>query len=103
MSRSYAYGAIREGQRNSIYALRVRGELLDPAEAYQLMARMREMIELRGELSADVVVVQGGAKETLRLFGTPYSVNRVRAAMFNAGIRWTPIEFDENGLRLDRR
>jgi hypothetical protein len=44
--------------------------------------------------SADVVLVQGGAKQTLRLFGTPYSVNRVRAAMFSAAIRWTPIELD---------
>ena len=55
---------------------------------------MRERLAHRGEPSADVVVVQGSGKDTLRLFGTPYSVNRVRAAMFNAAIRWTPIEID---------
>jgi hypothetical protein len=37
-------------------------------------------------------VVQGDAKDTLRLFGVPYSVNRVRAAMFSAAIRWAPID-----------
>jgi hypothetical protein len=37
---------------------------------------------------------QGDRKETLALFGAPYAVNLVRAAMFNAAIRWMPIEFD---------
>jgi hypothetical protein len=55
---------------------------------------MRERLAHRGEPSAEVVVVQGGAKETLRLFGTPYSVNLVRAAMFNAAIRWASLEID---------
>jgi hypothetical protein len=40
------------------------------------------------------VIVQGDTKETLRLYGAPYSVNRVRAAMFSAAIRWAPIELD---------
>ncbi len=40
------------------------------------------------------MMVQGDTKETLRLFGIPYSVNRVRAAMFSAAIRWTPIDID---------
>ena len=44
--------------------------------------------------AADVVVVQGGSKETLRLFGDPHSVTRVRAAMFNASVSWTPIELE---------
>jgi hypothetical protein len=55
---------------------------------------MRDKIESRGEFVADVVVVQGNTKETLRLFGMPHSVNRVRAAMFNAAIRWTTIQLD---------
>jgi hypothetical protein len=31
-------------------------------------------------------------KETLRLFGDPYAVAHVCAAMFNAAIRWQPFE-----------
>ena len=42
----------------------------------------------------DVVVVQGRGKETLALFGTPHSVRLVREAMFNAAIRWTPLDLD---------
>jgi len=48
--------------------------------------RMRQKLASRGELSADVVVVQGEGKETLRFYGNPYSVGLVRAAMFNAAI-----------------
>ena len=55
---------------------------------------MREKMLARGESAADVVVVQGEAKETLRLYGAPYAVTRVRAAMFNAAISWPPIELD---------
>jgi hypothetical protein len=77
-----------------IYAIRVHDVILDLHEIEDVAARMRERLAHRGESSADVVMVQGDAKETLRLFGTPYSVNRVRAAMFSAAIHWTSIELD---------
>lgn len=47
-----------------------------------------------GEQSADVVVIQGGSKETLRLFGDPHPVNRVRTAMFNAALSFAPIDLE---------
>ena len=59
-----------------------------------LAERMREKLHMRGEIASDIVVVQGDAKETLRLYGMPHSVARVRAAMFNAAIHWRPIELD---------
>ena len=86
------YGTVRESQRQVIYALRVHDAILDLPEIDDLASRMRERLAHRGEPSAEIVVVQGDAKETLRLFGSPYSVNRVRNAMFSAAIRWTPIE-----------
>ena len=43
---------------------------------------------------AAVVVVQGDSKETLRLYGEPYAVARVRAAMFNAAIAWQEFALD---------
>lgn len=94
MQQTYSYGTVRDSRRTAIYAVRVHNRLLDPAEIDQVAARMREKIEARGELSADVVVVQGRTKGTLQLSGMPYSVSRVRAAMFSAAIRWIPIEFD---------
>ena len=55
---------------------------------------MRERLENRGEISADVVVVQGDTKETIRLFGNSYSINMVRAAMFNVQVSWSPVDLD---------
>ena len=86
------YGTVRESQRQVIYALCVHDAILDLPEIDDLASRMRERLAHRGEPSAEIVVVQGDSKETLRLFGSPYSVNRVRTAMFSAAIRWTPIE-----------
>jgi len=40
------------------------------------------------------VVVTGEDKATLRLYGAPHAVARVREAMFNAAISWTPIELE---------
>jgi hypothetical protein len=88
------HGTVRESPRQVIYALRVHDGILELHEVDDIAARMRDRLAHRGEGSADVVVVQGRGKNSLRLFGTPYSVNKVRAAMFNAAISWTPIEFD---------
>ena len=85
---------MRESRRKVIHAVRVHDQILELYEADDLAARMRERLAHRGEPAAEVVVVQGSGKDTLRLFGTPYSVNRVRTAMFNAAIRWTPLEID---------
>lgn len=92
--RSYVYGTVRERPRGVIYAVRVQNEIVDLNEIDHIAARMREKVEARGEIAADVVVVQGDRKESLRLFGTPYAVGRVRTAMFNAAITWMPIALD---------
>jgi hypothetical protein len=39
-------------------------------------------------------VIQGDSRETLRLFGEPYAVTRVRTAMFNAALNFSPIALD---------
>jgi hypothetical protein len=87
-------GTVRESIRQVIYAVRVHDTVLELHEVDGIAARMRDRLAHRGEGSADVVVVQGRGKNSLRLFGTPYSVNKVRTAMFNAAINWTPIELD---------
>jgi hypothetical protein len=73
-----SYATVRETPRQVIYAVRVHDRILDLPEVDDIAARMRERLAHRGELNADVVVVQGQGKDTLRLFGTPYSVSRVR-------------------------
>jgi hypothetical protein len=94
MPRSFVYGTVRESQRTVIYVIRVKDDLIDPIEADEIAERMRQNIQSRGDFSADVVVVQGDRKETLRLYGLPYSVARVRSAMFNAAISWSPIDLE---------
>src|SRR5215467_13364175 len=86
------YGRLRDSSQTSIYAIRIREALVQPHEADDIAERMRERLAQRGELGADIVVVQGDTKNSLRLFGTPYSVNRVRTSMFNAAIRWMPLD-----------
>jgi hypothetical protein len=95
MTYKLAYAAVREHPRKVIHAVRVLDELLEPAEIDEIAARMRERALMKhGEPEAAVVVVQGESKETLRLFGEPYAVARVRAAMFNAAIGWRDFALD---------
>ena len=94
MSHRLSYGIVRESPRQVIYVVRVHDEILEPHVIDQIQARMREHLQSRGEMSADVVVVQGDSKENFRAFGIPYSVGRVRAAMFNAAVSWISLNLD---------
>ncbi|HEX5210532.1 MAG TPA: hypothetical protein VFW22_02205 [Pseudolabrys sp.] len=92
--RHYVYGTVRETRRSAIYAIRVKGDAVDPIEADEIAELMRDKMLARGESAADVVVVTGDDKATLRLYGAPHAVARVRSAMFNAAIGWAPIDLD---------
>jgi hypothetical protein len=94
MTHQYAYGTVRHSLRRAVYAVRVQEEMPEPIEVEAIAERMREWLARRGELSADVVVVAGSTKETLRLSGNAHSVSLVRAAMFNAALSWTPLALD---------
>jgi len=72
-----------------IHVVRVLDELLDLQEINEVASKMREQMLAKYRVQyADIVVVQGSSKETLRLFGDTYSTSRVRAAMFNAALSW---------------
>lgn len=95
MSYQLLYGAVRDNPRKVIHAVRLVDALLDDAALADLAEQVRERILTKtGEQYAAVVVVQGYDKETLRLFGEPYAVARVRAAMFNAALRWGGFALD---------
>jgi hypothetical protein len=95
MSYKLAYAAVRDHPRKVIHVVRVLDELLEPEAIEELAAQMRERaLRKQGEPEAAVVVVQGDSKETLRLFGEPYAVTRVRAAMFSAAIGWQDFALD---------
>ena len=94
MSLRLTCGVVRDTPRRIIHAVRVHDEILDTPEIVDVAERMRERLASRGETLADVVVIQGDAKATLRLFGESYSVGRVRAALFNAAVSWSALELD---------
>jgi hypothetical protein len=88
-----AYATVREHPRKVIHVVRVLDELLDDYELNEIAEYVRERALIKhGEAEAAVVVVQGAGKETLRLVGEPYAVTRVRAAMFNAALKWRDFE-----------
>ena len=89
------HGAVQDRPRKVIHVVRVVDQILAPEKTDDLAERMRQRALSRyGDQTADVVVVQGDTKETLRLTGDPHCVRRVRAAMFNAELTWSPIELD---------
>ncbi len=95
MSPKLLYAALQDRPRKVIHVVRVVDERLAPEDVHEIAERMRQRaLSRQGDQAADVVVVQGRAKETLRLSGDAHCVRRVRAAMFNAELRWSPIELD---------
>ena len=95
MAYKLAYATVREQPRKVIHVLRVLDELLEDWELGELADDMRERVLVKqGEQDSALVMVQGDSKETLRLVGEPYAVNRVRTAMFNAAVRWRPFALD---------
>ena len=93
MTLKLTYAAIPEQPRKVIHAVRVEDDFASMPEIDEIAAKLRErMLARHGEQSADIVVVVGNSKETLRLFGEPVAVARVRAAMFNAAVTWSPID-----------
>lgn len=58
-----SYGTVRESPRQVIYSVRVYDAILELHEVDDVVARMRERLAHRGEPSAEIVVVQGDAKD----------------------------------------
>jgi len=95
MALKLVYAAIQDRPRKVIHVVRVTDRVLGPEDIHELAERMRQRaLSRHGDQVADVVVVQGNTKETLQLSGDPHCVRRVRTAMFNAELRWSPIALD---------
>jgi hypothetical protein len=87
-----SYGTVCHTQRRAIYVVRVHDDVLDRREIDDLTERMSERLASRGELMPDIVVVQGDSRETYQLLGEPHAVSRVREALFNAAVSWSPLD-----------
>ena len=95
MTRQLAYGTVRDHPRKVIHVVRVLDETLDYPEIDRVTEQMRIHVASRhGEQTANIVIVQGDSKETLRLFGESHAGTRVRTALFHAAVRWSPLQLD---------
>ena len=95
MAYDLKHAIVIERARKAIHVIRIEGELLDEAEIAELCDSARQhLLAKYGEQDADVVFVQGSTKEDFRMFGPSTSVSRARAALFNAALSWSPIDFD---------
>src|SRR5215471_7856988 len=98
MTRKLAQGIVPDRSRHVLHVVRVLDDILDLAEIDEIADRMcARVLAKHGDQTPNVVVVQGDSKETLRLFGESHAVGVVRAALFNAAIGWSLLEFDEYG------
>lgn len=95
MAYELAHGTVIEHRRKVIHVVRVLGEDLGAWEIEEIAEKMRErMLSKYGEQIADVVVMQGAARESFRLSGDSHAVAKVRAALFSAAIDWSPLRLD---------
>ena len=89
------YASVPDRARQVIHVVRIVDDILDFPEIDAIADLMRaRMLSRYGEQMPNVVVVQGDSKETLRLFGEPYAVTRVRTAMFNAAVSWSALDLE---------
>ena len=91
MDYKLSYGTVPDTSRSAIFVVRVEGAILESWETDDLAERFRERMRARGESVSDVVVMQGDTRETFQLLGLPYSVRKVRTALFGAAVNWTPL------------
>jgi hypothetical protein len=95
MTYKLVHGTVFDNPHHVIHVVRVVDEILDIAEIDDIAERMRNYtLSRHGEQFANIVVVQGSSKETLRLFGDFRAKGLVRAALFNAAISWSPLMLD---------
>jgi len=95
MTYKLVYGTVLDRPRQVIHVVRAVDDILDFAEIDDIAEKMRNRaLSRHGEQAANVVIVHGSRKETLRLFGDSRAITLVRAALFNAAVRWSPLTLD---------
>ena len=95
MTYKLVYGTVLDRPRQVIHVVRVVDDILDFTEIDDIAEKMRNRaLSRHGEQAANVVIVQGSRKETLRLFGDSRAITLVRVALFNAAVRWSPLTLD---------
>ena len=94
MTRKLLYGTVLDRPRKVIHVVRV-DAILEFPEIDDITEKLRAHILSRyGEQRPNIVIVHGNTRESLRLFGDPHAVTRVRAALFNVVVAFSPLKLD---------
>jgi len=89
------YGIIRDRSRQGIHVVLVVEKILEFPEVDDLAAKMRAYVLSKcGEQDPNVVIIHGRSRETLRLVGEAHAVTRVRTALFNAAVTFSPLKLE---------
>jgi hypothetical protein len=95
MTRKLMYGTVFDRPRKVIHVVRVVDAILEFPEIDDIVEKLRaHMLSKYGEQRPNIVIIHGNSRETLRLFGDPHAVTRVRAALFNVAVTFSPLEFE---------
>lgn len=95
MALKLLHGTVRDGPRQVIHVILVVDKILEFAEVDDAMEKMRAHILSKcGEQDPNIVIVHGDRRETFRLVGETHAVTRVRAALFNVAVTFSPLRLD---------
>jgi 3'-phosphoadenosine 5'-phosphosulfate sulfotransferase (PAPS reductase)/FAD synthetase len=94
MTLELLHGTLRDRPRHAIHVVRV-DKILEFPEVAEIAERMRaHVLSKSGEQDPNIVIVHGDSRETLRLVGETHAVTRVRSALFNAAISFSPLRLE---------
>jgi hypothetical protein len=94
MTPTLMYGTVLDRPRKVIHVVRV-DTILEFPEIDDLAEKLRvHILSKYGEQRPNIVIVHGNSRESLRLFGDPHAVARVRAALFNVAVTFSPLKLE---------
>lgn len=97
MTLKLLHGTVRDGPRQAIHVV-VADKNLEFPEVDDIAGKMRaHLLAKCGEQDPNIVIVHGNNRETLRLVGETRAVTRVRTALFNAAVAFSPLQLDMSG------
>jgi len=89
------YGTVLDRPRKVIHVVRVVDAILEFPEIDDIAENLRvHILSKYGEQRPNIVIVHGNSRESLRLFGDPHAVTRVRAALFNVAVTFSPLKLE---------
>jgi hypothetical protein len=95
MTHRLVYGTVLDRPRKVIHVVRVVDAILEFPEIDDIVEKLRaHILSKYGEQHPNIVIIHGNSREALRLFGDPHAATRVRAALFNVAVIFSPLKLD---------